>query len=91
MTATAPSVAPSWSLTAIVDSPIVTGLSAAIIRLIAWQCRVESTIRNSYKCHCRKQRIVRKRKNSNMPVPAVLSRNQSGGSDCSDDSGSTCR
>lgn len=87
--ATTPSVAPPppLSLSAIIDSPIVTGLSAAIIRLIAWQCRIESAIRNSYKCLCQKQRVVRKRKNSNMPVPAALLRNRSGGSDCSDDSG----
>ena len=78
--------AASWSFTAMLDGPFVTGLSAGIISLIAWQCRIESNIRNSFKRCCRPRNVVRKRKNSSLPSPATLVRDRSSGSDCSDDS-----
>jgi len=74
------------------DGSCVTGLSATIIRMIAFQCRFESGVRNRIKS-CGRTRltdVVPKRKNSSMSRPP-LTRDRSSGSDCSDESRETLK
>jgi len=75
----------STSCASIGDGPCITGLTSAVIRMIAFQCRVESGIRNSIKsCGRKSLSVVRKRKDSSMSPRPVMIRNISSGSDCSD-------
>lgn len=77
-----------FSCIGFLDGPFVNGLSAGIIRMIALQCRVESTIRNSFtRCKRRTALQVPKRKDSNMLLtPPSLHRGRSNDSESSDGS-----